>query len=114
MDPCCVPYCFLVSLSGFILLVKSTQLGVGIGLQEDYEYLHIHSEDHQATFETSLQAAGFYLVPCLICLFFLCRGSPPPKPPAYLLGPTDDSEDSATPNPTFDAATNKTPLLSKA
>jgi hypothetical protein len=113
MEPCCVPYCFLVSLSGFILLVLSTQLGVGLGLQGEYHYLHIHTEDYTASAGTSLQAACFFLVPCLVCLYLLCRGSPAPKPPAYLLGPLDDSEPSSAPNSTFDAATNKTPLLSK-
>lgn len=108
-----MPYCFLVSLSGFILLVLNTQLGVGLGLQEDYHYLHIHTDDSAASAATCLQAAGFFIVPCLVCLYLLCRGSPLPKPPAYLLGPSDDSEFSLTPNPTFDAATNKTPLLSK-
>ena len=107
-----MPYCFLVSLSGFILLVLSTQLGVGMGLQGKYEYLHIHTEDSTGAAQTSLQAAGFFLVPCLVCLYVLCRGSPLPKPPAYLLGPCDDSP-FPTPNPTFDAATNRTSLLSK-
>lgn len=86
---------------------------MGLGLQEDYRYLHIHTDDSMASAATSLQAAGFFLVPCLVCLCLLCRGSPLSKPPAYLLGPSDDSEFSAVANPTFDAATNKTPLLSK-
>lgn len=106
MDPCCVPYCFLVSLAGLLLLVRTRQGGVGVALEKDYQYLHVHtSEGAQITY----QAAMLYLLPALICGYLLCRSQPKEARPSYLEGP-----DSREPNAAFDSATNRTPLLSSS
>lgn len=106
MDPCCVPYCFFVSLAGLVLLVRPIQAVVGVALDREYEYLHVHASEGA---QTSLQAAMLYLLPALLCGLLLCRAGPKEARPSYLEGP-----DSREPNSSFDLATNRTPLLSSS
>lgn len=104
MDPCCVPYCFLVSLAGLMLLVRTRQAGVGWALNDEYQYLHVHADEGA---QTTLQAALFYLLPTILCGLMLCRAGPKEARPTYLEGPRD-------PNSSFDSATNRTPLLASS
>jgi hypothetical protein len=106
MDPCCVPYCFFLSLAGLLLLVRANQAGVGVALERDYQYLHVHANEGA---QTSLQAAMLYVLPAVLCGIMLCRAGPKEVRPRYLEGP-----DSREPNSSFDAATNRTPLLSSS
>lgn len=99
MDPCCVPYCFFVSLAGLVLLT-----GVGCALQGEYEYLHVHATQGA---QTTLQAAMLYLLPALLCGVLLCRAGPKEARPVYLEGPRQA-------NSSFDSATNRTPLLASS
>ena len=110
-----MPYCFLVSLTGFLLLVSSTQSGISLGLDSDYTYLHIHGNKADAA-GTTLQAAFVLLVPALLSGYLLLRSSPDRALPAYLTTPGEielAKEESKQPNAAFDSATAKTPLLSR-
>lgn len=99
MDPCCVPYCFLVSLAGLILLA-----GVSLALKGEYQYLHVHGNQSA---QTTLQAAMLCLLPALLCAVVLCRTGPKEERPTYLEGPRQA-------NSSFDSATNLTPLLASS
>ena len=94
-----------MSLAGLLLLVTTRQAGVGMALDGEYEYLHVHASEAA---QTSLQAAMLFLLPALLCGILLCRGAPKEQRPSYLEGPVRE------PNSAFDSATSRTPLLSSS